>query len=94
MLVNGRITDEADIINSGGGSVPSPLPELRSYTAPMNACRDVFGIQDSFPRMAFDSKNEPVFVCKFGASAPYPVMACYLKGSATSCVDTGMSANF
>lgn len=94
ILVNGRITDEADVIRTGSGSVPPTLPELRSYTAPMNACRDLFGIQDSFPRIAFDSMNEPVFVCKFGASAPYPVMACYLKGTSTPCVNTGLAANF
>lgn len=94
ILVNGRITDEADVINQGAGQGPAPLPALRSYTAPTNACRDIYGIQDSFPRLAFDPSNEPVFVCKFGISPPYPVMACYLNGSSNPCVDTGLIANF
>ena len=94
ILVNGKITDEASVITQSSGASPAPLPALRSYIAPMNACRDIFGIQDSYPRIAFDSKNEPVFVCKFGAYAPYPVMACFLNGSSQNCVDTGMTASF
>ncbi|MFZ9521737.1 MAG: hypothetical protein ACO3A4_14800, partial [Silvanigrellaceae bacterium] len=99
ILVNGQIKHEADVLNQGGssaGSSPAPQPasNVRSYVAPMNGCRDVFGVQDPFPRLTFDPANQPVFVCKFGTYAPYPVMACYLNGASQSCFDTGLIANF
>jgi hypothetical protein len=82
--------------NSGGSGQPPPAQPSNGYSmiAPINACQTTIGVNDSFPRLAFDPSNEPVFVCKFGISPPYPVMACYLNGSSKTCVDTGLIANF
>ena len=97
---NGAIIDPSSIQIAQPTPMPTPPPVVkqpsvpRSYLAPMNACRDLFGIYDSFPRLAVDNFNEPVFVCKFGAYAPYPVIGCYSSTDSKGCYFTGMTATF